>query len=52
VLNDTAFALDHFPLKLLRLAEGFRTNTGRLLARQRHEVLSNFYEGMLNEVSS
>jgi uncharacterized protein len=51
VLNDAAFALDHFPAKLLRLAQGFRTNTGRLLAEQRHQVVSDFYHGILNEVS-
>ncbi|MFE3837722.1 HD domain-containing protein [Pseudogemmobacter sonorensis] len=28
-LDDTAFALDHFQTKLLTLADGFRTQTGR-----------------------
>lgn len=49
-LNDTAFALDHFPMKLLLLAEGFRTATGRSMARRRHAVVSSFYQGMLEEV--
>jgi uncharacterized protein len=51
VLNDAAFALDHFPAKLLKLAEGFRTPTGRLLAAQRNQAVGYFYHGMLNEVS-
>ncbi len=50
-LNDAAFALDHFPAKLLNLADGFKTNTGRLLAIQRHRTVSYFYQGMLDEVS-
>jgi hypothetical protein len=36
---------------MLSLADGFRTNTGRLLAAQRHQAGSYFYQGMLNEVS-
>lgn len=51
-LNDAAFALDHFPAKLLRLADGFRTITGRRLAAQRHQVVSHFYNGMLDEVGT
>jgi uncharacterized protein len=50
-LNDAAFALDHFPAKLLNLADGFRTVTGRLLATERHQAVQDFYQGMLNEVS-
>ncbi|MDE3195290.1 MAG: phosphohydrolase, partial [Acidobacteriota bacterium] len=49
-LNDSLFALDHFPKKLLLLAEGFRTKTGRRLARIRHEELLRFYGGMLAEI--
>jgi uncharacterized protein len=48
-LNDAAFALDHFPAKLLNLAEGFRTVAGRTLAAQRHEVVLGFYLGMVAE---
>jgi len=51
-LNDSAFALDHFPAKLLCLVDGFRTSAGRLLATKRHEVVRNFYDGMLNEVDN
>lgn len=49
-LDDRRFALDHFPKKLLRLAEGFRTETGRRMARVRHAALVGFYEGMLGEI--
>ena len=49
-LDDAAFALDHFPAKLLCVAEGFRTATGRLLAAKRHEAVRSFYDGMLEEV--
>ena len=50
-LDDAAFALDHFPAKLLGLAEGFRTAAGRLLATQRHQEVLHFYHGMLGEIS-
>ena len=50
-LNDALFALDHFPKKLLLLAEGFKTSTGRRLAHARHEVLQSFYRGMLAEIA-
>lgn len=49
-LNDAAFALDHFPAKLLNLTAGFRTATGRMLAEHRHETVARFYEGLLAEV--
>lgn len=49
-LNDRAFALDHFPLKLLRLADGFQTAAGRRLALERARVLQAFYDGMLLEI--
>jgi uncharacterized protein len=50
-LDDRSFALDHFPLKLLRLADGFQTGAGRRLAAERARVLRGFYEGMLQEIS-
>ena len=51
-LKDAAFALDHFPAKLLCLTDGFRTATGRLLAAKRHEAVRYFYDGMLDEVDN
>jgi uncharacterized protein len=50
VLDEGAFALDHFPAKLLNLAEGFITATGRLLAAQRYEIVASFYSGLLAEI--
>jgi uncharacterized protein len=49
-LDDREFALDHFPMKLLTLADGFKTMTGQRLALERHRVLKNFYSGMLAEI--
>lgn len=49
-LNDTAFALDHFPAKLLRLAQSFQTATGRRLAERRHAAVQHFYDEMLKEI--
>lgn len=51
-LNDSLFALDHFPKKLLILAEGFKTATGQSLARGRHAILQKFYDGMLAEIAN
>jgi uncharacterized protein len=51
-LNDSLFALDHFPKKLLLLAEGFKTTTGQRLAHVRHEVLQQFYQGIMSEISN
>ena len=51
-LNDTLFALDHFPRKLLRLADGFQTTTGQRLASARHEALQHFYRGILTEIGN
>lgn len=49
-LRHDRFALDHFPIKLLRLAEVFQTSTGQRLARARHEELERFYHGFLEEI--
>lgn len=50
-LQDARFALDHFPQKLLNLSEGFKTDTGRELARERHNACLQFYRGMLREIT-
>lgn len=49
-LDDTAFALDHFQTKLLRLAEGFQTATGQALAAARHARIRDYYQGLLDEL--
>lgn len=41
-LDDKAWSLDHFERKLLKLAEGMRTATGRRLAGARHAVLLRY----------
>ena len=46
---DPTNSLQHFDDKLLRLAEGMRTETGRGLARARHEFLVQFKEEFLRE---
>lgn len=50
-LDDLRFALDHFPKKLLTLVDGFNTAAGQRLAQNRQQVLQDFYDGMLAEVS-
>lgn len=49
-LDDKRFALDHFPIKLLRLTEGFQTLKGLRLARDRELLLREFYDRFLEEV--
>jgi uncharacterized protein len=51
-LDDRRFALDHFPKKLLKLADGFKTPAGRILAQERQQALQAFYDGMLAEIGS
>src|SRR6201996_7929824 len=46
-LDDRRFALDHFPQKLLKLADNFTTVTGQRLAEARAQALEGFYRGMV-----
>jgi uncharacterized protein len=41
-LDDAAFALDHFHAKLLRLNQGFQTESGRTMAHERTRRISEF----------
>lgn len=50
-LDNRRFALDHFETKLLTLSQGFQTETGRHLARARHESLLAFRDGLLAEIA-
>nr|WP_254007695.1 HD domain-containing protein [Rhizobium sp. L1K21] len=50
-LDDKNFAIDHFPIKLFKLADGFQTATGRKLAAERHRRLEEFRNQFLEEVS-
>jgi len=50
-LDDKRFAIDHFPIKLFKLADGFQTATGRRLAAERHDRLVAFYNDFLEEIA-
>lgn len=50
-LEDSRYALDHFRAKLLRLGEGFQTQTGARLAAGRLRVITEFMNGMEDELS-
>ena len=50
-LDDTQFAVDHFYTKLLRLSDGFHTETARAIAAKRHSAMEGFLQGLLAEVS-
>lgn len=41
-LDDAAFAIDHFHTKLLRLRDGFQTETGRTMAIERSHRVAEF----------
>lgn len=49
-LDDRSFAIDHFPAKLLKLSDGFQTETGRKLAQERHERLTRFLTLFRDEI--
>ncbi|MGM4988404.1 HD domain-containing protein [Tardiphaga sp. 841_E9_N1_2] len=48
--DDRNFAIDHLPAKLLTLAEGFNTATGRRMAQERHARTEAFLTAFLAEV--
>jgi uncharacterized protein len=50
-LDDREYALDHFPLKLLRLADTMQTASGRSEARQRADFLHQFIAQLRTELS-
>jgi uncharacterized protein len=49
-LDDRSYAIDHFPAKLLKLSDGFQTETGAKLARERHERLTLFLALFRDEI--
>ena len=49
-LDDRAFAIDHFETKLFKLADGFRTQTGAQMAKERHERLKQVLDLFLDEI--
>ncbi|OOG66844.1 hypothetical protein BLJAPNOD_03522 [Ensifer sp. M14] len=49
-LDDKAFAIDHFEVKLFKLADGFQTAAGRRLALERQQRLRDVLAMMLDEI--
>lgn len=49
-LDDKAFAIDHFEVKLFKLADGFNTASGRALAVERQARLRQVLAMMLEEI--
>ncbi len=49
-LDDKSFAIDHFEVKLFKLAEGFQTAAGRKLAAERHERLAMIRDMFMDEI--
>lgn len=49
-VDDSRFALDHFETKLLRLAEGMTTGTGRRLAEARSDVMRRYLHDLSLEL--
>lgn len=49
-LDDKAFAIDHFEVKLFKLADGFQTTTGARMALERTERLRTIRDMLLDEI--
>jgi uncharacterized protein len=49
-LDDKRFAIDHFEVKLFKLADGFQTEAGRMLAAERHARLKQIRDMFLDEI--
>lgn len=49
--NDKEYTVDHFFRKLLKLEDGFYTNTAREIARERTAFLRDFLEQMAREIN-
>lgn len=49
-LDDKRYAIDHFETKLFKLADGFQTETGRMLARERHARLKTVLDLFIEEI--
>ena len=48
--DDTAWTLDHFPTKLLRLRGSFRTKEGARIADIRHDRIARIYAELVEEI--
>ncbi|MGI3164391.1 HD domain-containing protein [Pseudooceanicola sp. 200-1SW] len=51
-LDDKAYALDHFELKLFRLPETMQTEAGRKLAAARADYMRDFIRQLLGEIGA
>ena len=49
-LDDGSFALDHFSIKLFKIAGNFQTNAGQALAEARTRVMQDFMRALLSEI--
>lgn len=49
-LDDSCYAVDHFRTKLLGLAAGFTTATGKAMAQARYERMQRFLDDLEQEV--
>lgn len=49
-LDDTRYALDHFPRKLFKLREHMHTEAGRALADERHAFMQRFVSQLQREI--
>lgn len=49
-LDDLQYALDHFFVKLYKVADSMQTEAGRQLARQRRHYLEEYVEQLLGEL--
>jgi uncharacterized protein len=50
-LDDRRYAIDHFPAKLFKVADGFRTPAGQAMARARAETMRRFVADFMTEVA-
>jgi uncharacterized protein len=49
-LDDRLYALDHFPVKLFKVSEGFLTTEGQRMAASRAELMRDFVTAFRGEV--
>ncbi len=49
-LDDMQFALDHFFVKLYKVADSMQTNAGREMAKQRRKYLEGYVKQLLSEL--
>ena len=49
-LDDRSWALDHFPAKLLKVADGFLTPEGQRMAAVRAALMRDYVAAFLNEI--